>query len=240
MKLKNITDEATRKSFGLIGTSTWCWRCPWQSRRFCPGWTCRPGAWTWGRQSLCETPHPLKSASCWSWGRASGIASSGSGYVVEIDSLERPLRLLHDCGEGLYGSKELIPLLPVLDVAGVDVEALHLTEDVLHHYLEAVEASHLWNIDLYNDNALLILRITPSSLSYIFLFFLFLRIEVDRKVPRLWADDTWHRFSSWSKRRHINSLIIIFPDICRTVSKCKSKYGSLLLICWDDLADVTL
>ena len=130
-------------------------------------------------QSLCETPHHLKSARCWSWGRASGIASSGSGYVVEIDSLERPLRLLHDCGEGLYGSKELIPLLPVLDVAGVDVEALHLTEDVLHHYLEAVEASHLWNIDLYNDNALLILRITPSSLSYIFLFFLFLRIEVD-------------------------------------------------------------
>ena len=45
--------------------------------------------------------------------------------------LERPLRLLHDCGEGLYGVEEL------------DVQALHLTRDVLRHYLEAVEASRL-------------------------------------------------------------------------------------------------
>ena len=50
----------------------------------------------------------------------------------------------------LYGVEELVPRLPVLD--GVNVEALHLTEDVLHHYLEAVEASCLWNIDLYMYN----------------------------------------------------------------------------------------
>ena len=99
----------------------------------------------WSRPS-----RPSKSARCWSWGRSSGLAFSGSGCVVGIDSLERPLYLLHDWRDGLYGIEELVPLLPVLD--GVNVEALHLTEDVLHHYLEAVEASCLWNIDLYNHN----------------------------------------------------------------------------------------
>ena len=53
----------------------------------------------------------------------------GAGCAVRVDSLERPLCLLHDCGEGLYGVEELV------------VQALHLTRDVLRHYLEAVEAS---------------------------------------------------------------------------------------------------
>ena len=70
-------------------------------------------------------------------------------------SAERPLLLLQDCGEGLYGVEELVPVLTVLDVADVDVEALYLTEDV--HYLEAVEASSLWNIDLYNNKVTMIL-----------------------------------------------------------------------------------
>ena len=164
--------------------------------------TCRPSAWTWGRQS------PL--------------------------SLEIILLFLS--------------LLSSL-LAGVDVEALNHIEEVLHRYLEAVEASRspLLNIGLYNDNVTMILWITPKfTFSCFSCLWIILRMEsspwnfIDRKVPRLWADDTWHRFSSWSKRHHINNLIIIFPDICRTVSKCKSKYGSLLLICWDDLADVTL
>ena len=43
-------------------------------------------------------------------------------------------------------------LHPALDVAGVNVEALYLTEDILRHYLDAIEASSLWNIDLYNNN----------------------------------------------------------------------------------------
>ena len=67
----------------------------------------------------------------------------GAGCVVRVDSLERPLRLLHDCGEGLYGVEEL------------DVQALHLTRDVLRHYLEAVEASRLLNLDLYNVTTML-------------------------------------------------------------------------------------
>ena len=161
-------------------------------------------------QSLCETPHHLKSARCWSWGRASGIASSGSGYVVEIDSLERPLRLLHDWREGLYGIEELVPLVPILDVAGVDVEALHFTRDVLRHYLEAVKASRLGNLDMYNVT--MILGFNLSSILFIFdfkqkcetaypaslmkikivlkVFFLvaqYFSAFVDWKVPRLWA-----------------------------------------------------
>ena len=169
--------------------------------RFCPGWTCRPSAWTWGRRSQSLVPRIIL----------------------------------------LFFS-----LLSFL-LAGVDVEALNLIEDVLHHYLEAAEASRtrLLNINLYNNNVTMILWITPKfTFSCLWIN---LRMEsspwnfVGRKVLRLWADDTWHRFSSWSKRCHIiNSLIIIFPDICRTVSKCKSKCVSLLLICWDDLADVTL
>ena len=55
-----------------------------------------------------------------------GLASSGSGCVLGIDSLERPLRLLHDRGEGVYGVEELVSVLPALDVAGVDVEALKM------------------------------------------------------------------------------------------------------------------
>ena len=47
----------------------------------------------------------------------------------------------------------VVPLPPILPP---DVEALNLIEEVLHHYLEAVEASRspLLNIDLYNDNAM--------------------------------------------------------------------------------------
>ena len=158
--------------------------------RFCPGCTCRPSAWTWGRRSQSLVPRIIL----------------------------------------LFFS-----LLSFL-LAGVDVEALNLIEDVLHHYLEAVEAfrTRLLIIDLYNDNVTMILWITPKfTFSCFSCLWIILRMEsssrqfVDRKVQRLWADDKWHRFCSWSKRRHINNLIIIFPDICRTVSKCNSKCVSL-------------
>ena len=92
----------------------------------------------------------------------------GSGCVVGVDSLERPLRLLHDWREGLYGVEELVPLVPILDVAGVDVEALHFTRDVLRHYLEAVKASRLGNLDMYNVT--MILGFNLSSILFIFDF----------------------------------------------------------------------
>ena len=79
----------------------------------------------------------------------------GSGCVVGVDSLERPLRLLHDCGEGLYGVEELV------------VQALHLTRDVLRHYLEAVEASRLLNLDLYNITIMMMLGINLCKLNFI-------------------------------------------------------------------------
>ena len=59
--------------------------------------------------------------------------------------------------ESVYGVEELVSVLPVLDVAGVDMEGLYLTDDVLHHYLEAIEAPSLWNIDLYDNKVAMIL-----------------------------------------------------------------------------------
>lgn len=53
--------------------------------------------------------------------------------------LERPLGLLHDFEDG------------------EDVEALHLTVDALHHYPEAIEASRLWNQNLYNETIIMMM-----------------------------------------------------------------------------------
>ena len=87
MKLKNITDEATRKSFG---------------------------------QELALD--------------ANGVLDNLVDSVLDglVDQVPE-----HEAGEVCV--KPLV--LPDLD--GVNVEALHLTEDVLHHYLEveAIEAS---------------------------------------------------------------------------------------------------
>ena len=147
MKLKNITDEATRKSFGqelaldangvldnlvdsvLDGLVD-------QVPEHEAGEVC-----VLPRYQLVvevEDGHPAS------------LFQDPVALLELIHWSTHSLYLLHDWRDGLYGIEELVPLLPVLD--GVNVEALHLTEDVLHHYLEAVEASCLWNIDLYNHN----------------------------------------------------------------------------------------
>ena len=63
------------------------------------------------------------------------------------DPAKGPIRLLLDTRYGLNGVEEVLALLRVLDVC-VDEERIRLGMDVLHHNLEAVEASRFSSLNL--------------------------------------------------------------------------------------------
>lgn len=76
-----------------------------------------------------------------------GNQALGKGRVLVLDPLDGPVGLLANARNGLNGVEEVAALAVLLDV-GVDEQGVGLGVDVLHHDLEAVEASSLGDLDL--------------------------------------------------------------------------------------------
>lgn len=76
-----------------------------------------------------------------------GNQTLGKGRVLVLDPLDGPVGLLANARNGLNGVEEVAALAVLLDV-GVDEQGVGLGVDVLHHDLEAVEASSLGDLDL--------------------------------------------------------------------------------------------
>lgn len=75
----------------------------------------------------------------------------GKGGVLILDPSDGPVGLLSDAGDGLNGVKEVGSLSGLLDV-GVNEQGVGLGVDVLHHDLEAVEATSLGDLDLATES----------------------------------------------------------------------------------------
>lgn len=76
-----------------------------------------------------------------------GNQALSKGRVFVLDPLDGPIGLLANARNGLNGIEEVAALAVLLDI-GVDEQGVGLGVDVLHHDLEAVEASSLGDLDL--------------------------------------------------------------------------------------------
>jgi hypothetical protein len=62
-----------------------------------------------------------------------------------------PVGLVFDTGDSLNGIKNVLVFSQLLDIC-VDEERVHFRMDVLHHDLEAIEASSLCGLDLVRES----------------------------------------------------------------------------------------
>jgi len=76
-----------------------------------------------------------------------GDEAAGEGGLLVADPSQGPVSLLTDAGNVVNGVEEVLALADVADV-GVDKKGVGLGVDVLHHDLEAVEATSLRDLHL--------------------------------------------------------------------------------------------